>query len=142
MKNAVLIGSSGNLGPIWNSQLQAMGYDVYCMDITLGYNVEKEIYFDLFDTEVLSGKVPEVIVYNAALDFPPSEGGFHKDFDRIINVNLCGANRAAAKWMPRMAKAKNGGVFVYVGSIQGVIASNFLNYPPLYRKPSAYGARR
>lgn len=141
MKTAVLIGSSGNLGPIWHSQLEVMGYEVFCMDVSLGYSVEKKLYFDLFDTEVLQGRTPEVILYNAALDFPPSKGGFHKDFDKIVNVNLCGANRAAEKFMPRMAK-QGEGVFIFVGSIQGFIASNYLNYPEGYRKPAGYGASK
>ena len=142
MKNAVLIGSSGNLGPIWNSQLQAMGYDVYCMDKELGYDVCRDIDFTLFNAEVLQGRIPNLILYNAALDHPPRDGvHFFKDYKKIINTNLVGMFRAAEIWLPKMAE-QGEGLFIGVGSIQGFIASNWKNYAEGIRKPGGYNASK
>lgn len=142
MKTAVLIGSSGNLGPIWESQLFMMGYEVFCMDMGNGYNVQLDIDFLRFDVEVLQGRIPSLILYNAALDHPPRDGvHFFKDYKKIIDTNLVGPFRAAEKWLPLMAE-KGEGLFIGVGSIQGYIASNWKNYVDGIRKPGGYNASK
>jgi NAD(P)-dependent dehydrogenase (short-subunit alcohol dehydrogenase family) len=142
LKNAVLIGSSGNLGPIWKDELERLGYDVYCMDVSLGYTVIDELYFDLFNMEVLQGIIPDLILYNAAIDNPPrGDVHFFKRFEDIVNVNLLGAFRAAEKWMPSMAD-RGSGLFIAVGSIQGYVASNWRNYDEGIRKPGGYNASK
>lgn len=141
-KSAVLIGSSGNLGPIWHDELENLGYWVYCMDTEGGYDVKKQIDFELFDMEVLKGVTPDLIFYNAAMDHPPRDGvNFFLDYEAIINTNLTGAFRAAKQWMPRMATLGRG-QFIAVGSIQGFVASNWKNYKPGIRKPGAYNASK
>jgi len=142
MKTAVLIGSSGNLGPIWHSQLEVMGYEVFCMDMELGYNVQRDIDFSLFDAEVLEGRTPSLILYNAALDHPTRDGvHFFKDYKKIIDTNLVGPFRAAEKWLPKMAE-KGEGLFIGVSSIQARIASNWRNYEKGIRKPGGYNASK
>ena len=141
-KTAVLIGSSGNLGPIWLDELQHLGYGVYPMDVNNGYTVREKLHFNLFDREQLCGKVPDLVLYNAAIDDPPKDGvHFFKRYEDIINVNLVGAFRAAEWWMPRMAR-KGKGLFIGVGSIQGYIASNWRNYERGIRKPGGYNASK
>ena len=140
-KIAVLIGSSGNLGPIWHNELRGLGYTVYCMDLSNRYDVKEENHFWIFD-KLLQGETPDLILYNAAMDHPPREGvNFFLDYEEIINVNLTGAFRAAEEWMPRMATIGRG-QFITVGSIQGFIASNWKNYQPGIRKPGAYNASK
>ena len=137
MKNAVLIGSSGNLGPIWLEEL-SKDHEVSCMDITGGYTVQDETYFSLFDKEVLLGTKPDVIVYNAAIDNPPGDGvDFFSNVDKVVNVNLLGAVRAVKHFLPRMIR-NGGGLFVFVGSIQGFVAADWRNYEQGFAKPVGY----
>jgi NAD(P)-dependent dehydrogenase (short-subunit alcohol dehydrogenase family) len=137
-KSAVLIGSSGNLGPIWEDELKKLGYEVFCMDISTGYSVRQDLYFDLFNNEILGNNIPHVVLYNAAIDNPPSDGvTFFTNVDDVVNVNLLGAVRACKKFLPMMID-NGGGIFVYVSSIQSVVGADWRNYDGDFQKPVGY----
>jgi len=136
-KIAVLIGSSGNLGPIWMDELNK-DHTVYCMDVCMGYDVKNNLCFDLFDKEITCGSIPDVVVYNAAIDNPPGDGvDFFTNTDTIVNVNLLGAVRTVKKFLPRMKNAGKG-VFIFVGSIQGEVGADWRNYSEGFEKPVGY----
>lgn len=134
---ALLIGSKGNLGPIWESELSHLGYEVHGADISDGFDVRKiESFKEYCATDY------DLVLYNSAIDHPPKDGvHFFLDYEDIINVNLVGAFRAANIFMPRMAM-KGTGLFVGVLSIQAYVSANWKNYENGIRKPGGYNASK
>jgi 3-oxoacyl-[acyl-carrier protein] reductase len=134
---ALLIGSKGNIGPIWEDTLSNLGYDVFGVDISDGFDVRNVDSFKHCCEEDYS-----LVLYNAAIDHPPKDGvHFFLDYEDIINVNLTGAFRAAHVFMPRMAM-KGSGIFIGVLSIQAYVAANWKNYEKGIRKPGGYNASK
>lgn len=133
MKNAVLVGSKGNLGPVWKETLEGMGYDVACLDPP---------EYDATVNFIASGKPIDVVLYNAAIDNPPGSGAsFFGNRAEIINVNLLGCMNAIEMLIPEM-KQNGGGVIINVGSIQGRIGADWRNYEEGFEKPVAYNCSK
>ena len=130
--NAVLVGSKGNLGPVWKETLEEMGYKVCCLDPP---------EYDATENLISSCNPIDVILYNAAIDNPPGSGAsFFGNRCEIINVNLIGCMNAIEFLIPEMKK--NGGVIINVGSIQGRIGADWRNYEEGFEKPVAYNCSK
>jgi meso-butanediol dehydrogenase / (S,S)-butanediol dehydrogenase / diacetyl reductase len=142
MKRAVVVGSLGNLGPVWVETLIEMGFDVRCLDPP---------EFDASNEECVTGNAracevfwgaPDIVIYNAAIDNPPVPGTtFWLNKKRIVEVNLIGAMNVYEAFLPMMIK-NGGGLLINVGSIQGRIGADWRNYPPGIRKPVGYNASK
>lgn len=131
-KTAGVFGTDGNLGPIWCKALSDMGADVREFNPPK-WNAKEELDY-IFPLDI--------VVYNAAIDNPPSPGvGFFSNHEDIVNVNLNGAIRVAKCVIPKMVD-RGGGVFIVVGSIQGFIGADWRNYPPGFSKPVGYNVSK
>lgn len=140
--NAIVVGSSGNLGPVWCETLRADGYDVFEIDLP-DYDVTNENDIDDFKEIYFHGKdSPSVIVNNAAIDNPPgSKASFFGNFHNIIDVNLVGAVNVTSAFLPDMIQ-NGGGVIINIGSIQGNIGADWRNYPNGFEKPVGYNCSK
>lgn len=133
--NAIVVGSSGNLGPLWVKWLKEAGYivaeaDLPKMDVTKKWNV------------IQPSMSPDVIVYNAGIDIPPGEkAGFWDRAAEILNVNLIGAANVCEAFLPGMV-ARGRGNITFIGSMLGFVASDYRNYPAGFDKNWAYGASK
>lgn len=138
MKKAVVVGSSGNLGPVWVETLRNEHYEVHGMDLP-------------FVDVALSGQVkdfadrcgaPDVLLCNQAIDNPPGSGtNFWSNMDEIINVNLLGTMRVCKHFIPLMIE-NGGGVVINIGSIQGRIGADWRNYDEGFEKPVGYNTSK
>jgi len=132
LMNAIIVGSSGNLGPLWSDWLKAAGYDVFEInppefDVRRSWNLYIE---------------PDVIVYNAGIDIPPgAQAGFWDRAAEIISVNLIGAANVCEAFLPGMV-ARGRGNITFIGSMLGFVASDYRNYPAGFDKNWAYGASK
>lgn len=139
--SAIVIGSSGQLGPIWKSELDDMGYDTVCVDkpeIDAGNSYS--IYRWASKNKAL---LPSVVVYNAAIDTSPgSVASFFTDYGRIIDVNLKGSIAFSRLFVQRAVRAARRLTIVYIGSIQGFVGADWRNYPPGFEKPVGYNVSK
>jgi meso-butanediol dehydrogenase/(S,S)-butanediol dehydrogenase/diacetyl reductase len=135
-KKALVFGSSGNLGPIWCSTLRGLQYDVKEFDPP-GWDAKNTAKL-----EVPKGYLsPDVIVYNAAIDNPPGYSTrFFTNLVGIVDVNLFGACRVTEAFLPHMMS--KGGLFIYVGSIQGIVGADWRNYDGDFEKPVGYNVSK
>lgn len=138
-KVAILTGGSGNLGPIWRSELETMGYRVVNLDLP-DCNVA-----DILDVKRAAmaypkeWPAPKVIINNAALDPKPSEGGGKFwNYHRIVDVNLNGALNVCKEFIPKM----KGGVVVNIGSIMGNMGADWRNYAEGFDKAVGYNVSK
>lgn len=140
---AVLVGSSGNLAPIWKEGLEENGYIIYEIDPSHYHDVRKLETIEHARMECLCNcGIPEIILYNAAIDNPPSAPAkFFGNFEEITAVNLCGVANVAKTFIPDMIKA-GGGLFITVGSIMGNIGADWRNYGENFEKPVAYNTSK
>lgn len=135
MKTAMVVGSSGNLGPIWCDILKKNGFDVYPGEYP---DCDVQDLRSLMKHRIAVKKL-DVVVYNAGVDIPPGgKAGFWDQAAHILNVNLIGAANTVRTFMPIM----NGGNFTFIGSMLGFIASDYRNYPEGFDKNWAYGASK
>ena len=138
MKKAVVVGSLGNLGPVWVETLEEMGFFVKDFD---------KPNFDVVSEEKIANcaalsLAPEVLICNQAIDNPPGTNcNFWSNMDEIINVNLIGTMRVCKHFIPLMIE-NGGGVIINVGSIQGRIGADWRNYPEGFEKPVAYNCSK
>lgn len=135
MKNALLVGSKGNLGPVWMETLRdSMGFDVMTLDPP-EFDSRREIRTEIRPT-------PDVFLYNAAIDNPPnSVATFFGNRKNIMDINLIGCMNVLKDILPSMIR-NGGGVVVNVGSIQGRIGADYRNYPEGFEKPVAYNCSK
>jgi len=135
---AVVTGGSGRVGPIWISELEAMGYEVFNFDLP-EFNITNIQDIQTFKANILhNGYAPSVLVNNAAIDNPPGSGAsFFGNLATIMNVNVTGAGKMAQAFIPVMAK-RQGGVIINVGSIMGNIGADWRNYDEGFEKPVGY----
>jgi NAD(P)-dependent dehydrogenase (short-subunit alcohol dehydrogenase family) len=137
-KKALLIGYEGNFGPIFQETLGDAG----CTGFTVGlpeYDIsEPEDIYRAVNRCVRTIGVPDIVVCNAAIDIPPSEkdARFFTKFREILSVNLTSYARFAELLIPMQLNV--GGVFVFIGSIQGYIGADWRNYSGGFEKPCAY----
>jgi short-subunit dehydrogenase len=140
MKTAVVVGSSGNLGPIWCDLLEKDGFCVEKFDLPENDVTNEQNIIDF--AQNLYDKTPKVVVYNAGIDIPPGQNaGFWDRSAEIVRVNLIGAANITKAFLPYM-KANGGGNITYIGSMLGFIASDYRNYPDNFDKNWAYGASK
>jgi len=138
-KVAILTGGSGNLGPIWKSELESMGYRVVNLDLP-DCNVADEIDVRRAAAAYpIDWTYPEVIINNAAIDPKPSEGGGKFwDYSRIIDVNLKGALNVCKEFVPLMTS----GVVINIGSIMGNMGADWRNYAEGFDKAVGYNVSK
>jgi NAD(P)-dependent dehydrogenase (short-subunit alcohol dehydrogenase family) len=136
MKNAIVTGPEGQLGPIWCEVLEGMGYEVFGVGLP-NYDLSKPEH--IRGAKINFGeKVADVIVLNAAIDNPPqSESTFHGNIGEILDVNLKGACNIVQEFIPDMIKAGKGTI-IGITSIQGRVGADWRNYPDNFEKPVAY----
>ena len=141
-KRAIITGTSGNLGPIWEETLKNAGASIWGLDLPF-YDVRN---LDIIKKLALISKsgdtIPDIIVNNAAIDNPPgSNASFFGNFKEIIDVNLTGAINMCEAFIPDMIK-NGGGVIVNIGSIMGSRGAVKRNYPKGFSKPVAYNCSK
>lgn len=135
--NAIVVGSSGNLGTLWVKWLKGAGHEVFELDLPY-CNV---ICMDEIKhaASVIS---PDIIVYNAGIDIPPgAKAGFWDRAAEILSVNLIGAANVCEAFLPGMV-ARGRGNITFIGSMLGFVASDYRNYPAGFDKNWAYGASK
>jgi NAD(P)-dependent dehydrogenase (short-subunit alcohol dehydrogenase family) len=141
-KKFLLVGSKGNLGPIWKETIEGEGGTVFTFDppendVTDSNSITE--YLNKNRLSYLSSNNVDVVLYNAAIDNPPgSQASFFGNMYNIMDVNLMGAMKVASSLIPVMAK-RGGGTFIFIGSIMGYIGADWRNYPDGFEKPVAYG---
>ena len=138
-KLAVVTGTLGQLGPIWCRTLEGMGYRIFGIDQPLWDVADRDqMHYAARRCYAIHG-APEGVVLNAAIDNPPgSDAKFFGNMERILAVNLLGANYVAEAFIPRMIE-NGGGVIIGIVSIMGRIGADWRNYPDGFEKPCAYG---
>jgi NAD(P)-dependent dehydrogenase (short-subunit alcohol dehydrogenase family) len=158
---AVVTGAHGKLGPVWVGALAAAGARVVGIDLRAGdvEGAESIEVADVTDREALlavRGRVgaPDVLVNNAGIDQPPSEGAAtaaiedvpFDDFRRVLDVNVAGTFVATQVFGSAMRDAGRGSI-VNIGSLYASIAPDpsmydHLGLDPPFLKPPAYGASK
>ncbi len=133
----LLVGSRGNLGPVWKEFLASQGAEVLTIDPPK-YDVKDFRTLDqwIFEHQPESNNI-DVVLYNAAIDNPPGSKASFWDVTEILDVNLLGAVRVTNKFLPYMKK-RGGGTFIYVGSIMGYTGADWRNYAEGWEKPLGY----
>jgi len=147
-RTAVVIGTSGNLGPVWCSALEAAGANVIRFD--RGED-DRAFGVDVCDIDQLerahrliqsTGNDVSILVYNAAIDNPPGSGAsFFGSAEQIMRVNWLGAVNAVDVFSPDMIQAGRGNITI-IGSMLGFVAADHRNYDPPFDKPCAYGSSK
>lgn len=146
-RTAVVIGTSGNLGPVWCSALQEAGARVLHIDKTspTAFNADVADIDQLMRARVLidgTGNDVSILVYNAAIDNPPgSDASFFGNAEKIMRVNWLGAVNAIKVFSPGMLTRGRGNIVV-VGSMLGFVAADHRNYEAPFDKPCAYGSSK
>jgi NAD(P)-dependent dehydrogenase (short-subunit alcohol dehydrogenase family) len=125
--DALLVGSSGNLGPIWQRSLEAQFKRVILADLT---DPEADYQVDLsdeasLDTLALKIQPLDALVINAGLDSKVNasmEEAPHFDrgqWERFFQVNVIGPVALIYKLLPKLKpKAR----IVAIGSIYGLLS--------------------
>jgi NAD(P)-dependent dehydrogenase (short-subunit alcohol dehydrogenase family) len=156
-KTALVVGHKGNLGPIWMETLDEAGADVYSIGLP---NCDVT---DLNQVNEWGHIVPDIIIYNSAIDNPPNADepngwDMFRNYEDITAVNQFGLVNVLRVFIPVMKK--NGGGSIHaIGSIMGYGPPDESNYPFIYTaikeekgvthvgdrvwtKPLAYGASK
>lgn len=138
-KVAILTGGSGNLGPIWRSELESMGYRVINLDLP-DCNVADELDIRRAAKAYPEAwPAPEIICNNAAIDPKPDQGGGKFwNYHRIVDVNLNGALNVCKEFIPMM----KGGIIINIGSIMGNVGADYRNYPEGFDKAVGYNVSK
>ena len=135
MKNAVVIGAEGQLGPLWVDLLEK---DFYTVET---FGPPNRDVRDLDDVDAFVRENPEadLLVYNAAIDNPPGSAvGGEAD---ILAVNLIGAATMITYFYETLKKNAPSNI-VLIGSMLGFTAPDPRNYAEGWDKPWAYGASK
>ena len=132
-KKAFVTGKVGFLAPIWRETLEVAGCEV------MSYGLPED---NVRDRDKLLGIAtyftPDIIVNNAAIDDPPgTKTSIFEDCEKIIDVGLLGAVNVCEVFIHGMID-KGGGVIVNIGSIQGLVGTDWRNYPEGFAKPVGY----
>jgi NAD(P)-dependent dehydrogenase (short-subunit alcohol dehydrogenase family) len=139
-KTALLVGSSGNLGPVWLEALESSGVTVLAPDLTeLDVEVPGSIenYVRVCRTKK---EIPEIIIYNAGIDNPPNSTSDMWGSRRIMDVNYFGAQDVCEAFWELFKRW--GGHIIFIGSIFGSVSPDHRNYPAGFDKPAMYGASK
>lgn len=137
-KIAVVVGSQGNLGPIWCETLKEAGATVHELKFPK-YDVR--VPADLKDFALRIGITPDIIVNNAAIDNAPgTDASFFGNHKEIVQTNLTGAINVCETFLPTMAN--KGGVIVNVSSIMAYGGADYRNYKEGWAKPVGYNVSK
>jgi NAD(P)-dependent dehydrogenase (short-subunit alcohol dehydrogenase family) len=137
MKNAIVTGPQGQLGPIWASTLTDLGYRVYGIGLPK-YDFTWHDFVDYIRNDLEELERVDAIILNAAIDNPPgSKASFHGNLDEIIKVNLIANCQIVSAFLPLLIK-NGGGVIVGISSIQGRVGADWRNYEEGFEKPVGY----
>ena len=136
-KIAIVTGASGQLGLAFVETLLAMNYEVHGIDKIPGIHKCAHYFhhiIDITDEQEVEGfysllnRNVDVLVNNAGIGvFTPFEERTTKEFVEVMSVNLLGTflmSREAIKSM----KNNNGGSIINIGSIYGVVSSDYRIY--------------
>lgn len=138
MRNIVITGASGQLGQTFVNHLKndsdnfIYAADINIVDLQAAENV-KPICLDVTsESDVVSFFASlnhiDVLVNNAGIGvFTPFEERTVEDFCAVINVNMLGTFLMCRESIKRMKMAKSGKI-VNIGSIYGVVSSDFRIY--------------
>lgn len=138
MRNIVITGASGQLGQTFVNHLKndsdnfIYAADINIVDLQVAENV-KPICLDVTsESDVVSFFASlnhiDVLVNNAGIGvFTPFEERTVEDFCAVINVNMLGTFLMCRESIKRMKMAKSGKI-VNIGSIYGVVSSDFRIY--------------
>ena len=151
---ALLVGSSGLLGPIWVKALKDSGLRTTTSDLDKS---SCDIHVDLTkpgSIRNLSEAVSEldVVVLNAGIDSkvqpqstePSSKAFDQSSWEKFFQVNVIGQAQLIESLIPRL---KPGALVVAIGSMYGLVAPridvyNPEGYPAQFFKHPAYGASK
>lgn len=145
-KLAIVTGALGQLGPHWCQALQDEGATVITLDVRPGADCVVDITrsLDLFDVQATIlekyGRVPDVLVNNAGVDFPPgieNNGGRY-----VLEVNIMGTYNMLRVFGEAMCSTGRGGSIINIGSLYGSVAPDPRTYPFGFDKPALYGASK
>jgi len=174
---AVVTGASGNLGPVWIEALLEHGASVFSIDRPeaavsqgLGELLDRFDHTrlrlfraDIRDRGGLKAAcdeclrtvgVPHVLVNNAGIDQPPSEGPQVYRLEEIplevnreiLEVNTLGTFLVMQVFGSRMVEARRGSIInigsLYAGVSPDVRVYEHLRADPPFLKPPAYGASK
>lgn len=154
-KVAIITGGNGNLGREYSKALKAAGAKVAVLDLKnsppnpnarfykTDITKKKEVEATLAKIEKDLG-IPEILINNAALDFPPNLSGEKETFENyplekwnaVLDVNLTGAFICAQVFGSRMAK-NGGGSIINISSIYGLVSPDQRIYKN-FVKPVSY----
>ncbi len=139
MKSAVIIGFSGQLGPVWQETLTEMGYKVKGLGLP-DFDISQKTKIEIargWGYDCLGG-IPDILVLNAAIDNPPgTTASFHGNLEKILAVNLIGICSVVEAFLPGMIDNR-GGTIIAIGSIMGFVGADWRNYDKGFEKPVAY----
>lgn len=140
-QNAIVTGTTGNLGPIWCRVLEELGARVFKADPP-DVDVISTAAIEQFISEILTEDYAiHILINNAAIDNPPgSEASFFGNWRKILDVNLGGAIRMCEAVIPHMLE--DGGTIINIGSIQGYIGADWRNYEEGFEKPVGYNVSK
>lgn len=131
-KHALLVGSTGKLGPIWHRAMLDAGAIVYEIDATKGHDIRDRAQLDRWQL-----CVPDVLVVNAGIDAPPDTA---VDFREVLGVNVLGCANALEVFGLRMAQRGSGSI-ITIGSLYVSVVPDQRLYDD-WRKPPCYGASK
>lgn len=153
-QNALLVGSSGLLGPLWYSALLDLGLRVITAD---AFDLQADFQLDLRQSssiQNLSEKLPQidVLVLNAGIDAKLSVTELNSE-DKLFNldqwtqffqVNVIGQAQLIQSLIPNL---RPNSTVIGIGSIYALVAPRIDVYNPpgmnsLFLKHPAYGASK
>ncbi len=118
-----------------------------CLVIAVDITSEDSIKSGLGLINIRKFGFPNVLINNAAIDFPPQDGNSsletypENEWDQVMNVNLKGIFLCSRLIGSEMAKA-NGGSIINIGSIYGEVSPDQRIYPIDFKKPISYSVSK
>ena len=151
MKTVLITGSEGQIGRVFVSRLQKIGYQVIGFD--KAEQVNQEIIFRQVDISKKAGIEATLNELNQSVDllintagvstFSPFEERTEEELDFVIGVNLKGTILMTQAIFNRFFKSRKAGCVVNIGSIYGVVAGDMNIYKRGDRRtPEIYGATK
>lgn len=146
--NALVIGYTGRLGPIWTQTLSEAGARVWKagpapddglvqVDCASPSSVARLC-------ATLDPLIPDIVVYNAGVDSRPDLQNLDDQAEQMARVNLIGADGLLRHLGSRMA-ARGRGSIILIASLYGLVAPDLRYYdhrPDGWTKDAMYGATK
>lgn len=118
-----------------------------CLVIAVDIASEESIKNGLSLINLKKFGFPNVLINNAAIDFPPGDENSsletypEKEWDQVMNVNLKGTFLCSRLIGSEMVKA-NGGTIINIGSIYGEVSPDQRIYSEDFKKPISYAVSK